>query len=512
MKRLKEINAYLPLFIIIAITAIIYFISFRNGHNWGGDFSQYIAQAKGIAEGTIDKVVYYSNYRYNLSPSHVGPRLYPWGFPLLLSPVYYLFGLDIFAMKVYVSLFFLLSLLVIFLLFKDKLTYVQTLLLVTIFALNPYFFLFKDNVLSDIPFFFFSLFTIFLIQRIVINKRIWVNRFISYSLLGFFIFFSYYIRSQGILLIPTLLICQCIANRDSFKQNFMSYLRSNKSDFIPYAVFLIFVGSSGVILPVGSSSYLEQFVGMSIKGIISNIYYYLILPSDFFGFLAASKVLYGITIPFAVLGIIKNIKRDYLYLVYMIFTITLFIFWPGRQGLRFIFSVLPFYIYFLFVGLSKISISEFIPVKYNPLNWNLIHIFCIVIILGSCAGIFYINCHYSNQLYFFNDEPNVMEGPYTEESIEMFNYISTNTLNDDVIIFRKPRVMTLYTNRRAILVTGFDQIISSNATYIVTGCKELLSAYKPLIEPSVIQDHEESFKLVFQNDDYKVYRIVRNSS
>ena len=105
-----------------------------------------------------------------------------------------------------------------------------------------------------------------------------------------------------------------------------------------------------------------------------------------------------------------------------------------------------------------------------------------------------------------------MEGPYTEESIEMFNYISTNTLNDDVIIFRKPRVMTLYTNRRAILVTGFDQIISSNATYIVTGCKELLSAYKPLIEPSVIQDHEESFKLVFQNDDYKVYRIVRNSS
>jgi hypothetical protein len=502
LKRLKETNAYLSLFIIIVITAIIYFISFRNGHDWGGDFSQYIAQAKGIAEGTIDKVVYYSNYRYNMSSLWIGPRLYPWGFPLLLSPVYYIFGLNIFAMKVYVSLFFFLSLGVIFLLFKDKLTYIQTLLLVTIFALNPRFFLFKDNVVSDIPFFFFSLFTIFLIQRIVINKRIWINRFVSYSLLGFFIFFSYYIRSQGILLIPTLLIGQYITNRDSLKQDFRSYLRLNKSDFIPYITFLIFVVSSSAVLPRGSSSYLEHFAGMNIRRIISNIYYYIILPSDFFGPLIASKVLYGITIPFVVLGIIKNIKKDYLYLVYMTFTIILFIFWPARQGLRFIFSILPFYIYFLLVGLSNILTSEIIPPKYNLMKWDLVHIFCIPVILGSCAGIVY-TLYYSDKY-----KSNVIEGPYTSESIQMFNYISTNTSKDDVIIFWKPRVMTLYTDRRAIVVAGFDQIISSNATYIVTSYRELLSEDKPLIDLSVIKSHREIFKLVFQNKEFKVYRIM----
>ena len=495
-------NVYLPLFIVIVIIAIIYFISFRNGHGWGGDFAQYIAQAKSIAEGTIDEFVYCSNCRYDMSTLHVGPRLYPWGFPLLLSPIYYIFGLDIFAMKVYVSLFFFLSLVVIFLLFKDKLTYVQTLLLVTIFALNPVFFLFKDNVLSDIPFFFFSLFTIFLIQRIVINKRIWVNRFISYSLLGFFIFFSYYVRSQGVLLVPTLLICQYIANRDLFKQNFVSYLRLNKFNFIPYITFLIFVVIFGSILPVGSSSYFEGFSGVSIKGIISNIYYYIILPSEFFGPLTASKVLYGITILFTVLGIIKNIKKDYLYMIYISFTITLFIFVPYRQGLRYIFPILPFYIYFLFVGFSKITISEVIPAKYNPLNWNLVHIFCIVILLGSCAGIVYAN-HYCSII----DESNVMEGPYTEESIEMFDYISTNTLNDDVIIFWKPRVLTLYTNRRCILVSDFDQIIDSDAKYIVCN-EEFEKHYNPLIY-SIIQNRKETFKLVFQNDDYKVYEIMR---
>jgi energy-coupling factor transporter transmembrane protein EcfT len=213
-------------------------------------------------------------------------------------------------------------------------------------------------------------------------------------------------------------------------------------------------------------------------------------------------VFYGITIPFAVLGIIKKYKEDYLYLIYIFFTITLFIFWPGTQGLRFIFSILPFYIYFLFVGLSKISISEIIPAKYNPLNLNLAHIFCIVIILGSCVGIGYASYYYS-----IFDKSNVIEGPYTNESIEMFDYISTNTLNDDVIIFWKSRVMTLYTNRRCILVSEFDQIIDSDARYIVCN-EEFEKHYNPLIY-SIIQNRKETFKLVFQNNDYEVYEIMR---
>lgn len=498
MKTLKKINMYLPLLVLIAITAIIYFISFKNGHNWGDDFSQYISQAKGIVEGTIDEVVYQSNYRYDMSTYNIAPRLYPWGFPLLLSPVYYFFGLDIFAMKVYISIFFLLSLVVIFFLFKDKLTYVQTLLLVAIFALNPSFFSFKEKVLSDIPFFFFSLFTVFLIQQIIINKKIWINRFLDYLLLGFFIFFSYYIRSQGILLIPTLLICQYIANRDLFKQNFMSNIRLNMFYFIPYIIFLIFVVISGSILPVGSNSYLDSFSGITIMSVVRNISYYILLPSEFFGILGFSQVLYGITIPFAALGIIKNIKKDYLFLVYIIFTITLYIFWPVTNGLRFIFSILPFYIYFLFVGLSKISIIEVIPAKYNPLNWNLVHIFCIFIIFGSIAS---IGISYTN-----SSDKHVIEGPYTEKSIEMFNYISTNTLNDDVIIFWKPRVMTLYTNRRSIIVSEFDQIIDSNATYLVYN-EDFIKYYNPLID-SVIQTHKEYFELVYQNNGYKIYNIL----
>ncbi|MBW2594475.1 MAG: hypothetical protein JRC93_00585 [Deltaproteobacteria bacterium] len=495
MKISSERKIYILLFIIIVLTAAIYLISFRPGHNWGGDFSEYIAQARSISEGHDFPGEFTGTY----VASSVGPDAYPWGFPLLLSPIYSLFGLNIFAMKVYVSLFFLFSLPVIFLLFKEKLTSVQALLLVTIFALNPEFFYFKDKVLSDIPFFFFSLLSILLIQEIVINKKIWINRFVSYSLIGFFIFCSYFIRTQGILLIPTLLVCQFINNRIFFQQDLISCIRSNKSEFIPYIVFITFVVVINNVFPKGGNGYYELLLqNLTIQSVIRNIYYYTVLMSDFFGSRSIAKVLFGITVPFATLGIIKNAKEDYLYLIYVFFTLLLLIFWPHQQGLRFIFSMLPFYVYFLFMGLSKIPTSLFISDKFNPLNWNLVNIASVMLILYSClyTGAIYDRYHSS-----------VIEGPYTAESVEMFDYISTNTSKRDIIAFRKPRVMTLYTDRTSLLsnkFNKFDQIISSKVNYLV--CWEHLP--KPLLI-TIIKDNEESFELVFQNNKFKIYKIIR---
>lgn len=490
MKILSERKLYIILFIIIALTGTIYLISFRPGHNWGGDFSEYIAQAKSISEGYDFPAKFVGTY---------GSFRYPWGFPLLLSPIYSLFGLNIFAMKVYVSLFFLLSLPVIFLLFKRKLTSIQALLVVTIFALNPYFFSFKDNVLSDIPFFFFSLLSIFLIQEIIINKKIWVNSFVSYLLIGFVIFCSYLIRSQGILLIPTLLGCQYISNRNLFKRNLIRYIRSNKAELIPYIVFIILGVVINNTFPRGGSGYYEQLLqNLTITSVIRNIYYYTVLISDFFGTASISKVLFGITIPFVTVGIIKNAKEDYLYLIYVFFTLLLIILWPYHSGLRFIFSTLPFYMYFFFVGLSKTPTSLFIPDKFNPLNWNLVNIAGIMLILYSCL--------YTGFIYY-RDHSSVIQGPYTAESIEMFNYISTNTSVKDMIIFGKPRVMKLFTDRKSLWLNKFnkfDQITNSKANYLVYG--EHMS--NPLLI-TIIEDNKESFELVFQNSKFEIYKIIR---
>jgi len=491
--RILSLNPYLSLLFIIGVTAVIYLISFRLGHNWGGDFSQYIAQAKSIAEGYDFPGKFIGTY---------GTFIYPWGFPLLLSPIYSIFGMNIFAMKIYVSLFFLLSLPVIFLLFEKKLGYTQTLLLVSVFALNPYFFYFKDSVLSDIPFFLFSLFSIFLIQQIVIEKNIWVNKFVSYSLIGFFMFFPYLIRSQGILLIPTLLVCQYISNGGAFKHVLISYLRSNKLEFIPYIIFTILVVIINNLFPNGGSAYLKHlFSGLTPTSVTRNINYYSVLISTFFGYLPIPKVFFAITIPFTALGIIKNVKKDYLYLVYIFFTFLLFIFWPYHQGLRFIFPILPFYMYFFLMGLSKISTSLFISGKFNPIKRNLVNIVAIILILGSCRSIV-TTCFYYN---IFNN-PNIIEGPYTVESSEMFAYISKNTSEEDIIIFRKPKVMTLYANRMSKNIVNFDQIKESKADYFVYS-EHFKNSYSQSIVFQ-IENYKEMFKLVFKNNKFTIYKIM----
>jgi hypothetical protein len=99
---------YIILLAIILSVFLINAISFREGHNWGGDFPQYIAQAKSLNDGTIDKLLENSTFRYEKSDSALlSPKLYPWGFPILLAPIYHFFGFNIFAMKFFVNLFFL---------------------------------------------------------------------------------------------------------------------------------------------------------------------------------------------------------------------------------------------------------------------------------------------------------------------------------------------------------------------------------------------------------------------
>jgi hypothetical protein len=514
MKDINTKHAYFLLLVVIALTTAIYYTSFRSGHIWGGDFAQYIYQAKGIAEGRIDEVIQASHYRYENSTHSVGPKYYPWGFPLLLSPVYRVFGLHIPAMRAYITVFFLLSLFVLFLLFKDRLTNKQALLLVIVLALNPYCFHLKDLVASDIPFLLFALLSIFAIQRIVIAKKTWVNGYVSYAAIGLFIFLSYYIRTVGGLLLGVLLICQYVDQRQS-RRKITSYVSSNRSVIIPYLVFLILMIISGFILPTVSRLYLEDLKPATAVGAAANIKHYLMIPADFFGPFKFSLILYGITIPFAVLGILRNVKKDYLYLALMVLTLATLIPFPFHQGVRYILWLLPFYIYFVFTGLSSVSAAEVIPSRYNWLSLNLVHGFSILLILVFCLGLFLIRTHRAkvsilSGAYTWNlsGSSGIVEGPYTGDSRDLFLYIRENTSERDAVIFWKPRVMTLYTDRRSAHIRGYEAMVASDAQYAV----QTRQSEGHLGIDSFVEEHPESFELVFENKSFAAYKIKRRSS
>jgi len=81
----------------------------------------------------------------------------------------------------------------------------------------------------------------------------------------------------------------------------------------------------GMTLPRGST-YADYFALITAKGIFSNVIYYATLLGHFFSTLIpkSGKIIYLITIPFVILGLLEKIKKDYLYFAFSVFTVCLY--------------------------------------------------------------------------------------------------------------------------------------------------------------------------------------------
>src|SRR5262245_11148296 len=132
-------------FSVILAAGGFFLATVREGHMWGDDFSLYILHAKNIAEGSNYQE---TGYIYNPSYPMIGPKTYPPIFPLMLAPVYKFFGMNLTAMKVIVILTFILTLPIIFLLFRNDLPGPYLVALIAVFGFNPYFWDFKENIVS----------------------------------------------------------------------------------------------------------------------------------------------------------------------------------------------------------------------------------------------------------------------------------------------------------------------------------------------------------------------------
>ena len=91
--------------LVVLILSPLLMINIRNSHDWGDDFAGYIMEARNIAEG---KPFYETKMvPQDYMPSYA-PQYYSYGFPLLLSPVIKVFGVNFKALDMYMSLWLVL--------------------------------------------------------------------------------------------------------------------------------------------------------------------------------------------------------------------------------------------------------------------------------------------------------------------------------------------------------------------------------------------------------------------
>src|SRR5215211_4346083 len=144
------------LFGMIILSFVIGVCTLRRGHEWGDDFAWYILQARSIVKGTTDDFIQTSTFTNNESSTYVGPLAYPWGYPLILTPAYVIKGINPLALKLPALIFYAGFLVCLYGLVKMRLSRMESLLFVCLFAFNPLLLIFLDQILSDIPFLFFS--------------------------------------------------------------------------------------------------------------------------------------------------------------------------------------------------------------------------------------------------------------------------------------------------------------------------------------------------------------------
>lgn len=470
---------------ILLISLVLGASILTRGHEWGDDFASYIMQAQSILNGSTDEFIEHNTFTIFESSIQIGPVAYPWGYPLALTPALLLKGVHALTLKLPGLIFFEGFLICLYLLIKTRLTQTESLLLVSLFAFNPTLIRFLDYIISDIPFMFAVFLTLLLIVKLEAGYRTWM-----YILLGAAIFAAFFIRTTGIILLSSFLIYQIWL----FFQEKERRKEHVKNTLLTTAVFTVLWLVSSLIFPNGQGSYLQQLDGLTLETLFINIHDYFFLFVQFFGSNPAWTYIYLILAVFFMTGIWTQRKTDQILILFFVLYLATMLIWPEWQGIRFIFPLLPIFIYFSFNGL--LASVRTLPKKQRATGKTGVYLFWLMI-----AGIFLFDSGISAYTNLKNER--MINGPFDSFSDEMFNYIKADTLDDSVIVFFKPRAMRLFTDR--------DSIMSLECNRLLLG--DYVALHKTWeysqILPGEIQNCNIPMDLVFENRRFLVYEILK---
>ncbi|MGH9837768.1 MAG: hypothetical protein ACREEM_03180 [Blastocatellia bacterium] len=478
--------------IILAVGAF-YLSTIKPGHNWGDDFAMYILHARNIAEGKP-----YADTGYIYNPRWViGPVTYPPIYPLLLAPIYKLWGLNLTSMKVEVILIFLLSLFAIYLAFRNELQWPYLPALIALVGFNPQFWLFKDKVLSDLPFLLFSYLSFYLIHEAYQAGRAQTSRIVYALLISVSIYLAYGTRSIGLVLIPCLFIYHVIKNKRAGL----------------FGVFTILLTVAFIYLQTRSShsdSAYTDHLGINVMNVALAHSRLLIQCLSWFWDNGYSKVLhlalFAILAGLAVVGCFARIRNKQVtcFELFVPFYLGPFIILPVSLEVRFVMPIIPLYIFYAFVGIQDISR---LAGDRRRVTEKFAFAAVLVAILASYAG-----------QYARLDYGPIQEGIAKTETQQLFDYVKRETGENEVVIFGKPRALSLFTGRAAAIwhystEDGelWDFFRKVNASYLVVGPENIEPENQTFIR-SFVDRNRERLQETFANADFRVYRIVKGTA
>jgi hypothetical protein len=472
---------------MIVISLILGAATLRRGHQWGDDFAWYVLQAQSTLNGTIDEFIEHSLFTNTQSTTHVGPLAYPWGYPLILAPVLAIKGISPLALKLPGLFFYAGFLVCLYLLTRSRLTQTEGLIVVALFAFNPLLIDFLDQILSDIPFLFFSTLSLLLITQ-KDRRSAWHDVSI-----GAAIFFTTFLRVTGVLLLGCFLLVEFFRLLDQRRDGAAAREILWRSSIVCIVFVLLWVINL-LLFPSGGESYFSQYAQLieTAKTLAAGYFYVF---GSFFGDTAGWRAVYHLVLIFFLIGAWYRRRQEPVFLLFFLFWMIVHITYPYWQGPRYIFPLLPIFIYFAFQGM-KFIVGR-LPEGYRLAGQWVVYGFWILI-----AGLFLLRSGTNAYLNLKNDRS--INGPFDPYSLEVYDYIKEKTPSDSVVVFFKPRVMVMMTGHPTIMSTECERIVKGD--YLVLSRKV---GENQQIPPEEIDACGLPLDQVLKNNKFIIYEVQK---
>ncbi len=462
---MKKNNKFAEIVFFLIFFAFFYIntVTLKDGHNWGDDFGQYLIHAQNIAQN----LPYAS--RLNLDQWIT----YLPGYPFLLSLIIKISGINLKLCKFFNVVFWYLSILALPFLFQKGLgNRIQAFFISTVFITSPFFFMFKQSVLSDIPFTFFVIlsFLFYWAYRESLSGKAppvsWglfllamlgmcLASLIRYT--GFLLFISIFIysiyvkdKSSRLIVIFFSMLCLVAIQR-----------RFGTS---------VFAHAHELSVHRGLWDYGKLFVRNAAYNVAAGIVFFLPnitflnTPSYSF-FMPAVPLLTPVLLGAFVWHFILKFKENTLLLEDIFFLIYIIglCFWPFYEGPRYLLPII-WWIPVIFIEIAK-RITAFFKKNLN-------------LPIFFAAGMFILiifNAVSIRNNFSFNDDQ-----VYKPETVELVNWMEKNVLPDEHFMFTFPRALGLLTKRQ--------------------GVRFWYTPERPDLLPAAIEKYNITYLILFQGD------------
>jgi hypothetical protein len=271
----RLVKNYGPPLALVTLLSIIWFINHFSGQDWGDDFALYLRQAKALTIGNIGEVI--SDNRFTLDNSGwntFSPHAYPWGWPLIVAPLYAVFGLNYAVFKAVEVLALCLFLLAFFAVVQKRTNRLVATLLLLLIGLSPLYVGGTGTVLSDIPYLCFVGLSFWWMDRCRLQGLIGNVSRNQYVVMGLLLAYSFNIRREGIVLLfafaalhVSALAGAAIRSRSANAFRELDWRRAS----VPYVTFGLAVTIFHLLLP---TMLFQRVPGTGLQNVSVRLAYY----------------------------------------------------------------------------------------------------------------------------------------------------------------------------------------------------------------------------------------------